>query len=222
MEILKKIQYNINDIIYLFEADTAYHIQHLLFDKNITFSEISRLLCVPYKLKYVNVTQTQNNIVTRLHLSKLNKNKRHNDIGIDLMKDNEYCYRDIDFLNPQSAIDAAKYEMNTYHHTNGKCNTNQVTQHLKKYSFNEPFGLYAIISQIINTDCVSKLPNDYMMRMEYMYRMERTKHKTPQDDIQNTDFINEMFQINVSPFIALISMGIAKELSTEEFLEIIK
>jgi hypothetical protein len=31
-----------------------------------------------------------------------------------------------------------------------------------------------------------------------------------------------MFQRNVSPFIALISMGVAKELSTEEFLEVIK
>jgi len=216
MEILKKIQYNINDIIYLFEADTAYNIQHLLFDKNITFSEISRLLCIPYKLKYVNVTQTQNNIVTRLHFSKLNKTDNGIDQCIDLMKDDEYCYRDIDFLKPQSAINATKHEINTYHRTNGKCNTEQVKQHLKKYSFNEPFGLYAIISQIINTDCVSKLPNDDMMRMRYMHHME------PQDDIQNTDFINKMFQKNVSPFIALISMGIAKELSTEEFLEIIK
>lgn len=206
MEIYKKIQYNINDIIHLFEVDTAYHIQHLLFDKNITFSEISRLLCIPYKLKYVNVTQTQNNIVTRLHLSKLNKTDNDTDQGIVLMKDDEeYCYRDIDFLKPQSAIDAAKYEMNTYHRTNGKCNTEQVKQHLKKYSFNEPFGLYAIISQIINTDCLSGLPKNYMMH-----------------DMDCITFINKMFQKNVSPFIALISMGIAKELSTEEFLEIIK
>ena len=175
------------------------------FDKNITFSEISRLLCIPYKLKYVNVTQTQNNIVTRLHLSKLNKTDDDTDQGIDLMKDDEYCYRDIDFLKPQSAIDEAKYKMNTYHRTNGKCNTEQVKQHLKKYSFNEPFGLYAIISQIINTDCLSGLPKNYMMY-----------------DMDCTTFIDKMFQKNVSPFIALISMGIAKELSTEEFLEIIK
>ncbi len=143
--------------------------------------------------------------MTRLHLSKLNKTDNDIDLGIDLMKDDEYWYRDIDFLKPQGAIDELKYEINTYHHTNGKCHTEQVTQHLKKYSFNEPFGLYAIISQIINTDCLSEIPKGYMMR-----------------DIDCATFINKMFQKNVSPFIALISMGIAKELSTEEFLEIIK
>jgi hypothetical protein len=166
MEILKKIKYNINDIIHLFKADTAYHLQHLLFDKNITFSEISKLLCIPYKLQYVEVRQTQNNVVTILHLSKLNKTDNDFDLGIDLMKDDEYWYGDIDFLNPQRAIDEIKYEMNVYHHTNSKCNTQQVKEHLKKYSFNEPFGLYAIISQIIiqiiNTDCLSGRPKSYM------------------------------------------------------------
>ena len=205
MEILKKIKYNINDIIHLFEPNTAYHLQHLLFDKNITFSEISKLLCIPYKLQYVQVTQTQNNIVTRLHFSKLNKTGNDFDLGIELMKDDEYWYRDIDFLKPQCAIDAIKREMNVCHHTNSKCNTQEVIQHLKKYSFNEPFGLYAIISQIINTDCLSGRPKSYMRDIDCI-----------------PTFINKMFERNVSPFIALISMGIAKELSTEEFLEVIK
>ena len=62
-----------------------------------------------------------------------------------------------------------------------------------------------IITQIINTDCLSMRPNIYMKGTDRI-----------------TTFINKMFERNVSPFIALISMGIAKELSTEEFLEIIK